>query len=362
MAQTQCPHCKVRLRVPDPVVEQGKKLRCPRCSQVFPAQASTPGRVPEPPSASADVGSEDPGAYFSSAAAAGAVRHRSRPKKEPASPVLITACILLLVAVVAGGGVAIYIIGNADTSRKEEQARQEQEDIQTSDLGQVDPPGSQNRRRSSSTRDQATPPTARMNLEKDPKLLLESLEMHRSIYGGALGFVSGALSSQYAEPIREATVTIYFFNEAGEYRTNPALTVRYIPAHGTVRISQEFSGIDPAGIARLDYEILQVKSAGDIACFEVDDLNYDRQEKKISGWVENVTRKDMVNPALMVEFIGRNKKVQASMLLTDLGPDIPRRLTSGARRYVEAQVELEDFVVPESISYRLCEMPEAANP
>jgi hypothetical protein len=94
----------------------------------------------------------------------------------------------------------------------------------------------------------------------------------------------------------------------------------------------------------------------------VEGLNFNRQEKKVSGWVENVTRKDMVNPALMVEFIGLDKKVHASMLLTDLGPDIPRRLAPGARRYVEAPVELDNFVVPESISYRLCERPEATTP
>jgi hypothetical protein len=269
---------------------------------------------------------------------------------------------VLCVAVVAGLAVVVYLHGNPPGLKDKAQAKM---DSAQPGANQPESPGvTYTRRRPETHRERETHRSRPAGiqgptLQKDENLKVEAIKLHTNIYGDNLGHISAVLRNLYPETITKAKVRFFFFNEAGEYQVTSGLTVEYIPPHGTVRISQKYSGIPKEMIARIDYEIMESARNREIGCFRPAEtaLSFNREDKKVTGWLENVTRDTLLNPAMIVDFIGDNGKILETLVVKDLGPSFPKLLEPGGRHFVDAKADPMRFVVPEEITYRIFEQP-----
>jgi hypothetical protein len=185
-------------------------------------------------------------------------------------------------------------------------------------------------------------------LDKDPKVRIQGVAVEMTP-GANGGHVVALLSNDYDQPLRSVVVTFHLFNAAGAHRALDPQTIEYVPAQTRVHISAPFSGLAREQIARVDFATSQTNLGQDLLV-EMVRLDYDWQQRKLTGWVEHNGKDPMLHPGVHVVFLDDQGAVMHQITLKS--PDkAPARLEQGKEFFIEQQVDA--FLAPDTIEARL---------
>ncbi|MFW5841103.1 MAG: hypothetical protein ACOCZE_11025 [Planctomycetota bacterium] len=387
MAQLQCPHCHKTLHLPHEITRA--KLKCKHCQSIF--VASTKSQSPGPGGA----GQEQPAAQKRPEPAARdkAVIHRHpRNRRKPgkgAFVVTIVGAVVLIALVAVASYLYLYpslhlqfddgevwFSGRISRSLRDQKIEEFRnlKDARRADAGQdgngqdeqvvvIRPPDSQDGQQTQpdpqnppqqQQQQQQNPPDqqpqtpAGPKLEKDPKVRIEGIR-RVSDTGGSNGHVVALLSNDYDMPIRQASVQFYFFNEAGAHHPLKPQSVQYIPPKTRIPISAPYNVAEK--IDRIDYSLTNVTTDENLIVTMVP-LNYDQQQRLLTGWISYTGQRAMNNPRMYVEFFDDNNARIHSVMFESL-EDAPAQLDKGKGFFFKKPVANALLLVPDRIEARL---------